>query len=470
MPRHFFAQARDALTLAITKLRTRKVRTALTLVSMAVFAIVLVIASSVLTGFTRFADSTVQMQLRDLHLASAYGPGVPTDGKLPNVTKSLEQFRKDNANAKGLREVYVETQANAGDSSTFAEFDVLKKRTPEDDPFFHGFSPNLVARSNEMLRPLLSENQSSDVVDGIFPVFVSRDAVINAHDSELSQIKDKEKRRIRSDEILKSIVGQRGTITLKKVGMFPTFSDEQPDGKAPEPPTTMLSIPVRVVGFEYQTGTVFDSTANAVSYVLPLEAIQQNDRYSTLGEKVSVLYPSFESGAQRDAFVKSSPFQSAVYGDPVAENKEAFSVLQRVYNIAVIIMLVLMAIPVMVTLSKILADSQRENGVFRAIGARNSNIAGIYGIYNFLLVLAAYVIALAVGFAICAWLDAKFADRVVNATRTAFAIQGDLRLVQFNPAHQVVIFVGLCASALIGSIIPLWRSLRRDPIKALRDE
>ncbi len=71
---------------------------------------------------------------------------------------------------------------------------------------------------------------------------------------------------------------------------------------------------------------------------------------------------------------------------------------------------------------------------------------------------------------ICLWLTSRFTEGLELAAADFANTAVDISFVQFNVPQLATIFLGLLAGALIGIAFPLFRALRRDPIKALRDD
>lgn len=495
-----FGQLRDAFTLSLTKLRTRKVRTILTLITMAIFAILLVVGSSVLTGAMAFISSTSSMQLRDKHLASiAVEDALGRDsdwvtGKANSDVDALRNaYRSSKTNPQDAREIYMDYAVGMNQPShmTYAsstKLDILQESGKKNENTDFQDLSAVYARNNDLLKPFAKPGQSLELgSDKRVPVLVPKEHVAERHQEELKKIKNADERRKRMQGFENELVGKTGTLEITTMTskrssdgkateeMTPIPSGDQADESATETSTTAsneptknkIQVPVRVVGISASSGGV--NPQGLTSYFLSFEAVSAIPELKQQIQRPLQFYPSFSTVKQRNAYVQKTA-DASIAGDPVEENKRLFKGLKKTYNIIVIVLLVLMSIPVMVTLSKILADSQRETGIFRAIGARNSNILAIYWLYALEIAVTAFLLALVIGYAICLWLQLAFADDIVRSAIDYLDTPASLSLVQFNVAHLGLVLCALIASGFIGSLFPLFRSLRRDPIKALRDE
>lgn len=467
---HALLHAHDAFTLSFTKYKTRRIRTLLTLISTSVLALVLVVASSVLTGFFKIANTAPQTGLTDMHLAEV--PTFNLNGSSTELSsdpnKDLQTFKDSNKTVAGIGDVYFEVSTNS--QYPGAELANLKPEKSADEPGFF-FGSGSVARSAALLQPFVASGQSLNWIKGQpLPVIVPTETVANAHRSELEKITDPDQRIKRRIALQNELIGK--TTTLSLTGSNFSFSESGSPGIGKEDiqeQRTSKTLPVKIAGFSpTSAGLIRGYSING--YALPWEVVQQDPTAKALYDHASNFYPSFQTKKQRNAYVSASKGDAEIFADVVESNKRYFKAFNRVYNIGVIVMLVLMAIPMAATLSKILSDSQRETGVFRAIGARNRNILSIYGIYMLLLVVSAFVLSLIVGFTLAAMIDAKWSDDIALGIADIADTGVEVNLVRFNFEQLGTIFAGLLAGSTLGAAFPLFRSLRRDPIKALRDE
>lgn len=481
---HLLLKLRDTFTLSYTKFKTRRIRTLLTLISASIMSMILVVASSVLTGFFKIAEGTPQTALTDMHLAEVFiFDGAPRlEGSPESLQKVTQRFHDTYKNATGIENVYLEGRLS-GDEIAYArpELDLLKPPTNNRSRQFDVYGPDeTTARSEALLRPFVEEGQSLQWSEGQpLPIIVSSESLANVYESELSKLKEAEKRVERRLQIQRDLIGKTGTLELKEYTFAAPLTPSGPDTPDAsfekttigEPELkTLKTIPVKVVGFSPSSAEFLEDGYSVRGYAMPIEAAMQSTHTRDLFKEVTTFYPSFDSTKNRNAFASANKDTADIYADIVESNKQYFKTFDKIYRIAVIVMLVLMAIPMAATLSKILADSQRETGVFRAIGARNRNILGIYTIYSLLVVLSAFVLSLITGYTLAGVIDAKWADDVELGIADLGNTVVNVSFVRMNVEHLAIILAGMIGGSALGAAFPMFRSLRRDPIKSLRDE
>lgn len=472
-------QARDSLSLASTKFKSRKIRTALTLITAAVLAFILVVCSGLLSGFLRAAEATPQSALADLHLARF--TTIDKAGRSGNASIDAAKELTTNApSAAKIREVYFEKNDSQGGSY---ELDLVKPQQSNTPDSLSAMYPT-TARwvSEELFKPYLRGNHNTAWKPGDpLPVLVTNNVVEAAHATELAgAISAKERIGIR-ERHQKELLGKVGTLTRTSISFGSAEGAKEgnagegglpPEARVPAPQNlgqpTQNQLKVKVVGFNQ--GPSFLSYEDS-GFTFPYETTREHPELTKFLDSVNATYPSFETAAQRDAFAEANKANGAsIYADPIAQNKDFFSGFINAFRIATIVMLVLMAIPMATTISKLLSDSQRETGVFRAIGARNRHIIAIYGLYGLFIAIGAFILATICGVLVGLLLTAKFGGSVSVGFATALGATVDVNFAQPKLSQLLTIFGGLVGGVIVGSLFPLFRALKRDPIKSLRDE
>ena len=146
---------------------------------------------------------------------------------------------------------------------------------------------------------------------------------------------------------------------------------------------------------------------------------------------------------------------------------------EKAIKIASIIFITLSMISVWATLSKIISDSRREIGVFRALGAKRFDIAQIYYTYSALVGAVSFVGSLAIGTIGAIYINSRYSERFTFEARDTFGVYEKSNPVNFIYYHPRMLgFVLLCviSAALLGATLPILMSIRRHPIKAMREE
>ena len=127
----------------------------------------------------------------------------------------------------------------------------------------------------------------------------------------------------------------------------------------------------------------------------------------------------------------------------------------------------------MLTISRTVADSRKESAIFRALGATRLDIAQIYVMYTLLLAGLIALFAIAAGLIGAGVIDVLYSADFSTAARYIIMprdLNTTFQLSTFDPLIIALAAVSIVAAALIGSILPLVRNTRRNPMKDMRDE
>ena len=115
-------------------------------------------------------------------------------------------------------------------------------------------------------------------------------------------------------------------------------------------------------------------------------------------------------------------------------------------------------------MGRVIADSRRETAVFRAIGAKRSDIVAVYLTYSLWVALRIVLVAALIAVGIAAFVEFRYADRATDIARLAYAV--------FTPAPRFS-FIGLQAPLLWGifaGIIAMIVSDRRNSSRRKDDD
>lgn len=145
----------------------------------------------------------------------------------------------------------------------------------------------------------------------------------------------------------------------------------------------------------------------------------------------------------------------------------------KFFGIAAIVVAVIACIIMMGTVGRMIADSRRETAVFRAIGAKKLDIAQIYVMYTIMLSLLISAFALIVGTIFALVIHSRYAEDFTIESIIAYNAQDlnkEFSLYAFN-ISDVLLIIGLAVAAgLVSAVLPLFRNLRRNPIRDMRDD
>lgn len=124
-------------------------------------------------------------------------------------------------------------------------------------------------------------------------------------------------------------------------------------------------------------------------------------------------------------------------------------------------------------MGRVIADSRRETAVFRAIGAKRSDIVAVYLTYSLWVALRIVLVAALIAVGIAAFLEFQYADRATDIARLAYAVftpEPRFSFIGLQAPLLWGIFAGIIAMSLVAITPPLLRNIRRNPIKDMRDE
>ena len=124
-------------------------------------------------------------------------------------------------------------------------------------------------------------------------------------------------------------------------------------------------------------------------------------------------------------------------------------------------------------IGRTVSEGRRESAVFRAIGARRSDIGAIYGMYTLLLSLRVVLFAVILGAAVALTVELLFWEETTLGARFAYAAVDttkEFHLFSVTSPYVAVVLGGIVIVGMVASIIPIIRSARRNPIKDMRDD
>ena len=148
-------------------------------------------------------------------------------------------------------------------------------------------------------------------------------------------------------------------------------------------------------------------------------------------------------------------------------------IFSRIFGIAILVFAGIATLIMIGTVGRIIADSRRETSVFRAIGAKRSDIAQVYFTYTILLALLVCLFAVVVGLVIASVVQAKWSNDFTISSIVIFNAQDlskQFSLLNVNPIDVLRLVVVTVAAGIISAVIPLITNLRRSPINDMRDE
>lgn len=163
----------------------------------------------------------------------------------------------------------------------------------------------------------------------------------------------------------------------------------------------------------------------------------------------------------------------APFGSSILLMDQVKQILVKVLTWVVVGVSILAILMLWILVGRTISESRRESAVFRAIGAKQHDIATIYGTYTILLALRIVFYAMLVGLLAAGIVQYLFADTATLATQLAYATIDNSK--HFSLISFPLLYLGLIAgiiivASLIASIIPIALGARRNPIKDMRND
>ncbi|NTW61650.1 ABC transporter permease [Candidatus Saccharibacteria bacterium] len=140
---------------------------------------------------------------------------------------------------------------------------------------------------------------------------------------------------------------------------------------------------------------------------------------------------------------------------------------------AALVITVIAVIILMSMIGRVISDSRRETAVFRAIGARRSDIRLIYFSYTLMLSIIVAIVSLGIGYAAIQWIDSIISpDATVQSHLINIFADDNLKFsfVGFWWQALASIAVLVIVGGFVGMILPLSRNSVRNPIRDMRDD
>jgi len=243
-----------------------------------------------------------------------------------------------------------------------------------------------------------------------------------------------------------------------------------------------------IVGF-YPTSLIPDVETAAISssIIIPSWAAtipEISDIYSK-SKDVNVI-SEFDSNQSRNDFVKKNPlnFSSASdlsnssYNTPILSRYEIFAgVIQALRGVVIFIggiLLLISTLFIFTTLNKIIDDSKKEIGVYRAFGALKNDIRQIYYIYALLISNLGFLIGLVIALAIGILLSLAFGNTVyyalANLGNNAVSSKPLFLFIGIPLDSLLILYIIVNILAILAASLPIRRAANLDPIQVLRDE
>jgi hypothetical protein len=235
-----------------------------------------------------------------------------------------------------------------------------------------------------------------------------------------------------------------------------------PDGQlADNPLIAKLFSGAAIFGGGTTYYTEFSAAANARSFI---EKENCDLDYSKLGPNAD---------AQVLCEAQHHPFGLAAYGSNSLALESAKRTFGKFFRLAALAVSVIACIIMMGTVGRMIADSRRETAVFRAIGAKKTDIAQIYLTYTVCLSLLIAVFAILAGLILALWANHHWSPEITIQALIAYNAQDLNKTFSIYAFYlpDMLLLAGLSVAAgLLSATLPLFRNSRRNPIRDMRDD
>jgi len=214
------------------------------------------------------------------------------------------------------------------------------------------------------------------------------------------------------------------------------------------------------------------------------DLIKQTDSLGESAEDFATRVLEFRSIDEARNFIDNETCPSAdtdckkkFAGDPYGSNylilDEINKLFTKIISIAFPILLGLAIVIIWFTVSRIMAENRKETAIYRAMGAKRCDVAGIYLTYIVLVAGRIAVASLLLGIVAAYLVDYTYGNQLTNIATASFGtITNDLRFNLFDLSSPLL--WGITGLIFIASIIagvqPLIRNVLRPPVQDMRDE
>lgn len=124
-------------------------------------------------------------------------------------------------------------------------------------------------------------------------------------------------------------------------------------------------------------------------------------------------------------------------------------------------------------IGRTVSEGRRESAIFRAIGARRTDISLVYGAYAFLLSLRVVLFTVVLGIVLALGVEIWIGKEATLAVRYAYAAtetDASFHFLGLLAPYTLIVIATIIVFGMIASIIPMIASARRNPINDMRND
>lgn len=469
---------KDSLKLALIKIRSRKTRTFFSGCSVMLGVIIVFMFYFALSGVYPVIKKTFYDPLR--------GRNIVISSIWLNETdeKTVERSFREKYQKYGIKEIYkvrhldnssVESISIEGDDIDLLNEDVMNY-------------VNVKFIDTEIINKFLYENYPFDnYIDGAVPAILPLDLLVQ------KEIKDQNISKTNS----KILYELRKSVADKYIGKEFSFCFS-PDKQYGSTEIDVISQytsarcveqKLKIVGFTRTTiGTDAFLYVNAI--VLPnwyfksfgrssidymLDFLIEFETEKGLNDYLEdVNEVSYAPGLSDQSPSEYNVGYSYAYQSLLDLLEDGIKAIQYVIGFIVGVIFFISGLFIFSTVSKIVSDSKKEIGVFRAIGARRSDISKVFYLYTAISSSIGIVFALVLAIWINTGISILYGDDVyyflLYFGNTVDITKPFLLFVGFPLMQILIVFIAVQAISLLAATIPVLRAVRIKPIVALREE
>lgn len=471
----------DTAQLAWIKLRSRKIRSAFAIAGIAFGTIIIISSLMVSEAITSIAKTVIpSIEAEHYYTEERIQPGTRT------TTKEYRDDHRDEGVVNVFEKLYTQQQ-----------FWLEGLEPPTDDAEFDAVSPryalqaSMAVTEKVFLQDYLFPGESLDSAnDGVVPVIVP-ESFFFAETNDWRELEPQERYKEKRATLQKSIGKEfelieyhfadgealninEGVIELPGGGVEVLEGAIRQNEEEPE--RERIGVRVRVVGFT--SSGLLSPVINDIIQ-MPISALQKADLQQVFDRQPSdapsqSMIAEFETLAARDEFIERSDFKAYPHEGPAAFVQDIASVIRSGARYLGGAIFVGALIDIILVVGKVVSDSKKEIGVFRAIGASKGDIRMIYIGFASLLVLFGIASGLLVTVILGTIFSITHGETLFYAVAglgATSAIEQPTLIFLRLPALELIIAIAviLVAGFLI-VWIPATRAARVDPVNALRSE
>lgn len=495
---------RDAMHIAWTKYRTKRIIGTLTAVVAGIMLLLLLLLSIVTTGLGNTIDSIPGLGGRYLlfdrgSFNAIFEEPDPETEQVFDFVFSEDEIREEFSKAETPitavhRQIDLPSSFIVGDK-LHIDGEPIAIDTPE---AFFGGSSGFALRSNSLLEPRLAEGQDLEIgADGSLPVFINANllAQLEGVDFDALSITERaqEFERLTSDNFGRvleiSDADETEVISIRVVGIAPN------DAITEQSSTSFIALDSLTGQDRAQVNSLFsilgveedleeEDFGFFPAFGFGEYGIQEGDLFDFFGaDNASSAILEFDNA--QDLRTVRNEFRCGgftfdeecrelqIIGNATLEFEDIVDDIWSALRFVVGFFAVVTGVFIMIVTWKLMSESRKETGVFRAMGASKLDIAKIYLSYTALISSIGFVLALIGAVIIAALMNQRFSPELTTQLSNftgAFGTEVSVSFLGINILHIIGIWLFALVVGFIAGIIPVWYNASSSPIKAIRSE